>query len=118
MPQLFKSATPVRLASIHGFIAWITPEGTEVPDVCYPEAYALGAVPMDARLPTADSPQLTDDERDAELRSAITALIAKNNPKDFNLDGSPRVHSVRKVVSWDATGDEVRTAYEALTHGV
>jgi len=119
MPQYFKSAVPVRLASLHGFVAMITPdEPVLVPDICYSEAAALGCVPVAQPLPDLVESNLTPEERETELKNAISALIAKNNPKDFNIDGSPRVVVLRKLVSFEVAGDEIRAAYEALTHGV
>lgn len=116
--QLFKSDKPVRLASLSGYVVVITPDKPGlVPDVMVPEVLAAGCVPVGEALPSQVS-ELTPEEREAELKNAITALIAKNDARDFNADGSPRVVAVRKVLSFQATGDEVRTAYEALTHGV
>lgn len=116
--QLFKSDKPVRLASLSGYVVVIEPDKPGlVPDVMATEAYAAGCVPVDQPLP-AQGEELDPEEREAELKAAITALIAKNDAKDFNADGSPRVMAVRKVVSFQASGDEIRAAYEALTHGV
>jgi hypothetical protein len=114
---LFKSDKPVRIASLTGYMVTFVPgEPQNIPEVLITEALALGCTPVTGTYVNSDA-NLSADEREAELKTIITALIAKNDPKDFNHDGSPRVHAVRRAASFAATGEEIRNAFEALSLG-
>ncbi len=52
------------------------------------------------------------------LLEAVKELIIRGNPNDFTVVGHPRTASVKNLVDFDFTAQEVRTAFEKAIHEV
>lgn len=111
------SLTPIRVASLRGHTAVITPEGTLVPDELVPVAQQCGCAVKTEVEPTPPAP-LTDDgltlSRAEEVKEAIKQVIEKNDPKDFTQGGLPRTAAVKQVMKGPVTNEEIIEALHAL----
>ena len=93
-------------------------EETYVPPVLHKEALGFGAQPVDGEVEFEEKPGpvvVTDTEARNELISAVLESIReKNDPEDFTATGYPKVASVKALVGFDVTAEEVKTLWEAV----
>lgn len=84
-------------------------------------AMAAGLVPEESLefkpVPQPANKSQKDRVADGLLEACMT-LIARGNPADFTLTGQPRAASVKKLVDFDFTNNDVRLAFEQAIHEV
>ena len=85
-------------------------------------ALRAGLVPEDALTKVEEAKpakkQTQEDMVSEGLVEAITTLIARGDPKDFTQLGQPRAASVKSLVDFDFTAQDVRRAFEQAMHEV
>lgn len=85
---------------------------TYVPPECRKEVLMFGAVSMDGDNNILDPelqevPELSDDERSAQLIAAFKVLQARNSRDDFTGQGVPSVSALKKIVDFTLDRKEV-----------
>ena len=123
MPDM-KSLQNLRLETTSGHVLVFTPDKpTYVPDSVVSEARKRGCVLVDG-----DEAQFEDDlsrarvDFSGELRQsllfmAVKAVMAKNDPKDFDGAGIPTADAVGELVGFTVAGSEVPPVFQ-LWHQV
>ena len=88
------------------------------------EAVAAGLMPeepLDVKeeVVVEEKPRQSEDVQHAELIKACHTLILRGNPGDFtNTSGLPRAASVKKLVDFKFTAQDVKRAFEVAMHEV
>jgi hypothetical protein len=118
----FTSAREVTIVSELGnMCAAFQPGQTlRIPRTLFNAALTAGLIPEDplelAPEPVKKPPQ--EETVKAGLKEACQKLILRGNPKDFTTVGLPRAASAKKLVDFDFTAAELRTAFEEAMHEV
>ena len=97
----------------------------DIPQICMPEAGAIGAFPADDEATKAldealappknpnDAP-IDPDERKALIRETILQMVAENKQSDFGASGRPHVKKISKRLGFDISPRERDAVWEAL----
>lgn len=124
-PAPFTAPRATRIVSTDGSMCMNFEAGQtrDVPSKMFSEAVAAGLIP-EGRLEGYEAPAVVKVDAVAEkpptkqekifagVLEACKTLIARGNPADFTQMGSPRTSSVKKLVDFDFTAQDVRRAFE------
>ncbi len=89
---------------------------TYVPPECRKEVLMFGAVSLDGNSDILDpelqeAPELSQDERSAQLIAAFKVLQARNSREDFTGQGVPSVPALKKIVDFSIDRKEVEVLW-------
>lgn len=92
-----------------------------VPEICVPDAVAIGASPAEGETAPDLIPNdavvnvgpVDPTERAKELQAAIEKLVRANSRKDFTAAGLPSVEAMARVLGYDVPASERNTAWQA-----
>jgi len=92
---------------------------TAVPDICVPDAVAIGAVPADGapvdviqeqvKAATQDDPMV----RAADVLAAIKMICERNRRADFSASGAPKEAAVTQLTGYEVSKRERDDAWQA-----
>jgi hypothetical protein len=80
-----------------------------VPNICVPDAVAIGAVPVEGEtadvLPPDPLPpvMLPPEEREAKMFDAFKQLIERNDRGDFTASNQPHCKKIQSIVGFEVT---------------
>lgn len=97
------------LATTKGhMIKFTKDEPTHVPDVCIPDAVAIGAMPVDGSAVDVigDEKRKVEGpsdpvEREKDLLAAVELIVGQNSRKDFTGAGVPSTDAMTRVLGYD-----------------
>lgn len=101
------------LRSVNGVVSFVKGEPVWVPPVLEKEALMIGAERVDGDAPslldpeTPKAPEVSPDERRAQVFIAFDMLIEKNDAKDFTAQGVPTVKAVERIVDFSLERGEI-----------
>lgn len=120
----FTAATATRIVSDNGAMCmnFEAGETRTVHKELFSAALRAGLVPEEG-LETPPEPEVKVKRSKEELTSdglleACRTLIIRGDPKDFTVVGQPRAASIKKLVDFDFTANDIRRAFEAAMHEV
>jgi len=117
----FTAARNVRIVSELGNMCSVFAAGEtrRIPKALFNAALVAGLIPegpLEISTPVKKPSQavIVSDG----LNEACKKLIVRGVPEDFTVSGYPRAASVRKLVDFDFTAADMRTAFEEAMHEV
>jgi hypothetical protein len=101
MPEYVLNRTYL-LRTTSGVISFEKGQPTWVPPYMEKEAAGIGATRLDGKEvdmidEPAKAPEITYDERQAQIRMAFELIVESNDAKDFTAQGTPTVKAVEKI---------------------
>jgi len=118
----FTAARDVRIVSELGNMCanFEAGETRKIPRALFAAALTAGLIPEEPLEPAPEPPK--NQTREVTVREGLLEasrkLILRGNPKDFTMNGQPRAASAKKLVDFDFTVAELRTAFEEAMHEV
>lgn len=109
-----KSQIDTRIATTSGHVFLLKAgEPTNIPDECVQVAYMRGCIPVSADAPPPSPEVRAQAEPNDEftLDDAVRLIIEDNDPAKLKTDGTPKVVSVRELLSFDVSVEEVAEAF-------
>lgn len=104
-------------------INFVKGEKTWVPPVCHREVQEFGAVPVEPGVESVLGeeaqvvPELTHEERVAQLIPAFRKLQERNHRNDFTGQGIPAVKAVQEFTTFETSKKEIETLWREYIDG-
>ena len=76
------------------------------------EAFALGCIPVEDKAPVKE--ELSADDRDAAVYNAVMEILAKGDARLLSVEGFPKISTVKKMIGFEPTIDEIVAATNQL----
>jgi hypothetical protein len=107
-----KATRDERITSLAGFVYLVQAGETyEFPDEMQTEAVMAGCIPVESK-PVKE--ELTEDARDAAVYNAVMEVISKGDARLLGPEGYPKISTIKKMVGFEPTIDEIVAAANQL----
>ena len=108
-----KATRDERIASLSGHIFNVVAGETyEFPDEVQTEAILAGCIPVEDKTPVKE--ELSADDRDAAVYNAVMEILAKGDARLLSVEGFPKISTVKKMIGFEPTIDEIVAATKQL----
>lgn len=108
-----KATRDERIASLSGHICFVVAGETyEFPDEMQTDAILGGCIPVEDKTPVKE--ELNAADRDAAVYNAVMEILAKGDARLLSVEGFPKISSVKKMVGFEPTIDEIVAAANQL----
>lgn len=108
-----KATRDERITSLAGFVYLVTAGETyEFPDEMQTEVVMAGCIPIESSAPAKPEPAPVD--RSDAVYNAVVEVISKGDARLLGPEGYPKVATIKKMVGFDPTIEEIVTAADQL----
>jgi hypothetical protein len=108
-----KATRDERITSLAGFVYLVQAGETyEFPDVMQTEVVMAGCIPVESDKPA--KVEVSEEDRSAAVYNAVVEVISKGDARLLGPEGYPKVSTIKKMVSFEPTIDEIVAAADQL----
>lgn len=101
------------IATLSGYAFPVTAgEIYEFPDIIRTEAILAGCIPVEVE---SSVPVMSETDRADAIFNACAEILAKKEPRHIAPEGFPKVGSLKKMIGFEPTIEEVVAACKELT---